>query len=183
MNSRIDDFSPKKVLEGVEARIIHEASGTLRLKLPIRVFKEFELPPKGDYIAVVRGERFTGRYDTTAGLRLRIPSQYAGLFNGWDGNRIRVDLWVEDNMLCMSYKPDEKLDFFYPASRQPFYRKGHGFCSHCLTAYQLKLEKPYCPVCGLKLREKPRKRRVGDVKRYDFDFDEDEEEPNNNGQG
>lgn len=175
----IDDFSPKKVLEGVEASIVREASGTLRLKMSIKVAKELGLPDKGDFRAVVRGERFTSRYDTTAGLRLRIPSEYTCLFNGWDGGRIRVDLWVEDGVLCMSYKPDERLDF-YPASRQPFYSENQGFCSYCQEAFLLsRLEKAYCPHCGKKLREKPRKgRKDGDVKRYDFDFGED-----NNGKG
>ena len=180
----LDDFSPKKVLEGVVARVIREASGTTRLKLSIKAAKELGIPPKGDFKAVVKGEVFTSRYDTTAGLRLRIPSHFSRLFNGWDGDRIKIDLWVQDGILCISYKPDERLDFFYPASRQPLYSENQGFCPYCQEAFLLsRLEKAYCPFCRRKLREKPRKgRKDRDVKRYDFDFGEDDG-MGNNGQG
>ncbi|GBC68515.1 hypothetical protein HRbin01_00198 [archaeon HR01] len=179
---RIDDFVPEKACK-CEAKVVHEASGTVRLKVSSRVAKELGLPDKGDFKAVVRGEKFKSRYDTTAGLRLRIPNHYAYLFNG-DGcenngevvKAVEVDLWVEDGMLYMAYKPDDRIDYYEnPQSfKQPNYERGDGFCSRCESGFKLKrLPRAYCPECNIKLRENPRKGRgKRDVKRIDLDFDD-----------
>ncbi|MEM0349315.1 MAG: hypothetical protein QXD24_03945 [Candidatus Caldarchaeum sp.] len=113
---------------------------------------------------------FRSRYDTTAGLRLRIPSHYTYLFkeNGFmennDGNGenngqklLFIDLWVEDGILYMLYKPDEEYENT-PSFKAPNYRKGIGFCARCQKGHILEYS-PKCSIHGIKLRTKPRKKK------------------------
>ncbi|MEM1952653.1 MAG: hypothetical protein QW299_04905, partial [Candidatus Caldarchaeum sp.] len=56
------------IAANVVAKIIVENRGNMRLKLPKTVWQSLNIPDKGDY---VKGEVFKGRYDVTAGFRLR----------------------------------------------------------------------------------------------------------------
>ncbi|MEM4297442.1 MAG: hypothetical protein QW815_03645, partial [Nitrososphaerota archaeon] len=86
----------------------------------------------GDYIGIVRGERFRGRYDVTAGWRLRIPNMYRCLFHldANNGREVRIALWVEDEIPHFSYKEHEESPFI-PSGRQPQYDRGEWYCSKC----------------------------------------------------
>jgi hypothetical protein len=50
-------------------------------------------------------------------------------------NRLFIDLWVEDNILCMSYKPDKEYNHYenIPTFKTPNYEKGTGFCRKIRT--------------------------------------------------
>ncbi|MEM0481531.1 MAG: hypothetical protein QXM16_01395 [Nitrososphaerota archaeon] len=39
------------------ARIVCGERGSMRIKLPITVWRSLKIPDKGDYIGIVRGER------------------------------------------------------------------------------------------------------------------------------
>ncbi|MEM2236955.1 MAG: hypothetical protein QXR26_05045 [Candidatus Caldarchaeum sp.] len=42
------------------AKIVCEDRGSMRLKLPVTVWRSLNIPDKGEYIGVVREERFRG---------------------------------------------------------------------------------------------------------------------------
>jgi hypothetical protein len=68
------------------------------------IWRQLGIPPKGVYTAIIRCHRIVGRYDTSSGLRPRIPNHKQYLLyeeiNGLNGDRndraIYVDIWVED---------------------------------------------------------------------------------------
>ncbi|MEM1948518.1 MAG: hypothetical protein QXG52_00115 [Candidatus Caldarchaeum sp.] len=76
----------------------------MRLIMPITVWRSLNIPDKGDYIGCVKGMEFRGRYDVTAGWRLRIPNMFKTLFHfeANDGREVRIALWVEDGIPCFS---------------------------------------------------------------------------------
>ncbi|MEM0350050.1 MAG: hypothetical protein QXD24_07735 [Candidatus Caldarchaeum sp.] len=115
---------------------------------------------------------FRNRYDATAGLRLRIPSHYTYLFreNGFmengenNGQRsLFIDLWVEDGMLCMSYKPDEEYDHYENITifKAPNYGKGVGFCARCQIGYIIEFS-PKCPIHGI-TKNKTKKKKNNNI--------------------
>ncbi len=87
------------------ARIIHEdgGSGSMRLKLSKNVWRALGIPEKGVYAAHIKGCRFTGRYDTSSGLRLRIPNIYKSLLEEeLERREITIGLWAENGTLYLS---------------------------------------------------------------------------------
>ncbi|MEM4164114.1 MAG: hypothetical protein QXI99_07700, partial [Candidatus Caldarchaeum sp.] len=105
----------------------------------------------------VKGEVFKGRYDVTAGFRLRIPSMYKNLFHyeANDGKEVRIDLWVEDGIPRFTYKDHDESPFI-PSGVQPQYDRGQSFCSVCRKTYE---NRDRCPDCNRTLRKKPRRKK------------------------
>ncbi|MEM2237305.1 MAG: hypothetical protein QXR26_05430 [Candidatus Caldarchaeum sp.] len=80
---------------------------------------------------------FKGRYDVTAGFKLRIPSMFKNLLD-YEANyrrEIRIDLWVEDGIPRLTYKEYEESPFI-PSGIQPQYNRGQSFCSICHKTYE-----------------------------------------------
>ncbi|MEM2986463.1 MAG: hypothetical protein QXZ71_05345 [Candidatus Caldarchaeum sp.] len=159
---QIDSFLPKYYAANVVAKIVCEDGGNMRLKLPTTVWRSLNIPDKGDYTAYVKGEVFKGRYDVTAGFRLRIPSVYKNLFSyeANDGREVRIDLWVEDGTPRFTYKDYEESPSI-PSGIHPQYSRGQSFCSVCHQTFE---NRDRCPYCNRVLRKKPRKKKSGQSK-------------------
>jgi len=158
---QLDSFLPKYYAFNVVAKIVCEERGNMRLKLPTTVWRSLNIPDKGDYTAYVKGEVFKGRYDVTAGFRLRIPNMYKNLFHyeANDGKEIRIDLWVEDGIPRFTYKEYEE-PLCIPSGSQPKYDRGQSFCSVCRQTFE---NRDRCPHCNRALRKKPRKKKYKSI--------------------
>ncbi|MEM4315679.1 MAG: hypothetical protein QXI97_02460 [Nitrososphaerota archaeon] len=129
----------------------------MKLKLPKTVSQALNIPDKGDYTACVKKDMFQGRYDVTAGFRLRIPSAYKNLFHieSHDERQVRITLWAENGMPHFSYK-DHEEPLYTPSGRHPRYDRGECFCSVCQQTFR---NKDKCSYCNRVLRKNPRKKK------------------------
>ncbi|MEM0440421.1 MAG: hypothetical protein QW240_03150 [Candidatus Caldarchaeum sp.] len=104
-----------------------------------------------------KGEDFKGRYDVSAGFRLRIPSMFKNLphYEANDGRQIRIDVWVEDGTPRFNYKDYEESPSI-PSGIHPQYSRGQSFCSVCHQTFE---NRDRCPYRNRVLRKKPRKKK------------------------
>ncbi|MEM0482000.1 MAG: hypothetical protein QXM16_03825 [Nitrososphaerota archaeon] len=131
----------------------------MRLKLLRTAWQSLNIPDKGEYIGVIRG-----RYDITAGWRLRIPNMYKSLFylEANEGREVRIALWVEDGIPCFGYEEYGK-SLFIPSGRQPRYDGGEWYCSRGCQTFS---NRDKCPNCNRVLRKKPRRKRNKSVQEF-----------------